>query len=549
MTPFIATVGFRLTSLIKKSKSEYFVNETTKNLNNPSKFWKIIKASFGNISCNELPPYVMIDSGKVTDKQKMLACFNEHFISSGSLFESLCPVSPGSCVQENPSDPCLISEKLFFISPLSINKVHKALQELDTKKSAGPDNLDPFFLKLAADFIAEPLSYIFNLTIVENDIPKVWKSAHVTPLLKGGDPSILNNYRPISKLCILSKLLECLIGEQLKEFLNINDILSPFQSGFRKQHSTISAALKVINDITGALDNRKIYAALFIDLSKAFDTVDHCILVNSLVSIGLSKHSVDWFANYLSGRTQSVRVAGSVSSFLPISKGVPQGSVLGPILFSIYINKLCENLSNAMYHFYADDTVIYCTASSTAQALELLQSAFNTVQNRLKQLKLVLNVQKSKIMVFTNSRQLPVSSSSILTSEGNEIELVNSYKYLGIIIDSKLCFRIHVNNLVSKLRIKLGYLYRLKSCLSIRARKYLVMATFLPILDYGDLIYMNASAQCLKKLDVVYHCALRSLVVVIGHIIVSFIIHLNGPLFMQEGTLTGYVSFIRYFLD
>jgi len=104
--------------------------------------------------------------------------------------------------------------------------------------------------------------------------------------------------------------------------LNINDILSPFQSGFRKQHSTISAALKVINDIAGALDKRKICAALFIDLSKAFYTVDHCILVNSIVSIGLSKHSVDWFANYLSGRTQSVRVAGSVSSFLPIYKGV-----------------------------------------------------------------------------------------------------------------------------------------------------------------------------------------------------------------------------------
>lgn len=184
------------------------------------------------------------------------------------------------------------------------------------------------------------MSYIFNLTIVENDIPKVWKSAHVTPLLKGGDPSILNNYRPISKLCILAKLLERLVGEQLKEFLNINDILSPFQSGFRKQHSAISAALKMINDIAGALDNRKICAVLFIDLSKAFDTVDHGILVNSLVSIGLSKRSVDWFANYLSGRTQSVRKTGSVSSFLPISKGVPQGSVLGPILFSIYINKL-----------------------------------------------------------------------------------------------------------------------------------------------------------------------------------------------------------------
>lgn len=168
---------------------------------------------------------------------------------------------------------------------------------------------------------------------------------------------MVNNYRPISTLCILAKVFERLVSNQLKDFLEETSILSRYQSGFRKKHSTVSAALKVLNDIIEALDLKKVCAALFIDLSKAFDTVDHNILIDTLHKVGLSEHAVSWFRNYLSGRSQCVRIAGSSSTFLRVSKRVPQGSVL------IYINDLCNNLSDVFYHFYADDTIIYCFAS------------------------------------------------------------------------------------------------------------------------------------------------------------------------------------------
>ncbi len=213
-------------------------------------------------------------------------------------------------------------------------------------------------MRTAADFIAEPLCHIFNLTISENEIPSIWKSAYVLPLLKGGDPSVVNNYRPISKLCALSKVLEKLVSEQLKGFLDANGLLSHHQSGFRKQHSTITAAIKVVNDIIEALDGRKYCAALFIDLSKAFDTVDHVILADRLHKMGLSDQAVNWFSNYLSGRTQCVLAAGSSSSFFLVLKGVPQGSILGPLLFTIYVNKFCDNLSDVVSHFYADDSYL-----------------------------------------------------------------------------------------------------------------------------------------------------------------------------------------------
>ncbi len=267
----------------------------------------------------------------------------------------------------------------FDITSLHVAEILRALQQLDLSKSAGPDNLEPSFLRSAANFIAVPLCHIFNLTISEKEIPGIWKSVHVLPLLKGGAPSDVNNYRPISKLCVLSKVLEKLISNQLKCYLDAHGLLVQHQSGFRKKHSTTTAAIKVVNDITEALDSREFCTALFIDLSKAFDTVDHVILTHSLRKIGLSSQAVMWFNNYLSGRTQCVQASGSSSSLLPVLKGVPQGSILGPLLFTIYVNNLRNNLPNTMSHFYADDTVIYCSSPSI-QCFENLQSAFDIVQ-------------------------------------------------------------------------------------------------------------------------------------------------------------------------
>ena len=184
----------------------------------------------------------------------MLNYLNEHFISAGSLFESLNP-DQTKLVFHNEEETINSQNDLSFnFSPVSASEVQSALRGLDLRKAAGPDGLDPFFLKLAADFIADPLSYIFNLSLTTNKLPKVWKSAFVLPLLKGGKPSEVNNYRPISKLCILAKVFERLVSDQLKEFLDFNNILSPFQSGFRKRHSTVTAALMVLNDFIHALD-------------------------------------------------------------------------------------------------------------------------------------------------------------------------------------------------------------------------------------------------------------------------------------------------------
>lgn len=381
--------------------------------------------------------------------------------------------------------------------PFSAQAVCRALKELDPRKPSGPDLIDPYFLKLAADFAAEALTHIFNLTLLTNKIPRIWKSAFVLPLLKRGDPSILNNYRPISNLSVLVKILESLVSAQLKDFLYTNDIF------------TITAALKVVNDIPVGLDKKQHCAALFLDLSKAFDTVDHDVLKLRLLNSGLSEEAVSWFSNYLSNRSQCIRHDDLCSDFVSIHKGVPQGSVLGPLLFTIYVNNLGQNVSNATFHFYADDTVLYCCAASLALAVEHLQNAFVVVQDKLHELKLVLNADKTKLMLFTTSKARLQNVPVVVTVDGKEIEVVNSYKYLGILIDDSLNFKPHVLNLVKKLRLKLGFYFRNKLCFSFNVKKRLVAATFLPVLDYGDLLYMHASAQCLHMVDTAYHASLR----------------------------------------
>lgn len=269
--------------------------------------------------------------------------------------------------------------------------------------------------------------------------------------------------------------------------------MSDFQSGFRKQHSTTKAALKVLNDFIESVDNKEHCAALFIDLSKAFDTVDHTILIQRLMDIGLSKHTIGWFNNYLSNRTQCVQAEGFISGSLNVTKGVPQWSVLGPLLFTIYINNIDHNVHNVKFHYYADDTVIYSSASTPNQALSQLQFAFDIVQRNLFELKLVLNVDKTKFMLFSKSK--PISKNNLLpitTSQGSEIEFVSQYRYLGILIDDALSFGPHVEQLVKRLKVKLGFYFRNKSCLSFEAKKRLVEATFMSVLDYGDVIYIYA---------------------------------------------------------
>ncbi|XDV21754.1 hypothetical protein PO909_026778 [Leuciscus waleckii] len=447
----------KCTKLIKSAKRDYYLSAINENLNNPIKFWKLVKStSVSNLSF-KFPDHLKANHIVVKGKEAIADTLNSYFISVGSTSESTNSSVNTSKETAESIQHCL-SQSFNFV-PITTAQVHEALLKLDPKKKAGIDQIEPYLLKLAADFVAEPIASLFNLSLVSNTIPKMWKSAMVTPLLKGRDPEDPNNYRPISRLPVLAKVFESLINDQLKQYLSANNILHDYQSGFRTGHSTITAAMSVSNDIITSLDSKKSRAALFVDLSKAFDSVDHNLLLQRLRFIGLSEAALNWFENDLSDRTQCVSVENYNSPFLQVTTGVHQGSVLAPLLFSIYINPLSHGIDSAKLHLYADDTIIYTTASSLTQAMKQLQNAFQVLQHSLAQLKLVLNPKKTKYMIFSRGRS-KVTDIQIMTSNDLPLERVSSYKYLGIWMDERLAFDVHIDHFLKKLRPKLGFFYR-----------------------------------------------------------------------------------------
>uniref|UniRef100_A0A8K9XH44 Reverse transcriptase domain-containing protein n=1 Tax=Oncorhynchus mykiss TaxID=8022 RepID=A0A8K9XH44_ONCMY len=280
------------------------------------------------------------------------------------------------------------------------------------------------------------------------------------------------------------------------------------QSGFRAGHGCTSATLKVLNDILTAIDKKHYCAAVFIDLAKAFDSVNHHILIGRLDSLGFSNDCLAWFTNYFSDRVQCVKSEGLLSGPLAVSMGVSQGSILGPTLFSVYINEVALAAGESLIHLYADDTILYTSGPSLDTVLTTLQASFNAIQLSFRGLQLLLNTSKTKCMLFNRSLPAPARLSNITTLDGFDLEYVDNYKYLGVWLDCKLSFQTHIKHLQSKVKSRIGFLFRNKASFTHAAKHTLVKLTFLPILDFGDVLYKIASNTLLNKLDAVYHSAI-----------------------------------------
>ena len=494
----------KCTQAVRKAKVTHFLDKFASCGSDAKKFWKTVKSMENKLHSPHLPNAMTFDNIVVTDKSHMASLFNQHFVNSAHVF-SARPSTAAPSLSLSPTTP---SSGTFSFRPITTSEVLENLTKLDSNKSAGSDGLDPMFLKAAAPVIAVPITRLFNMSLELSTFPLDWKSALVFPLFKGGSSSDPNCYRPISILPCLAKVLEKLVHKQLSQFLTSNNILSNLQSGFRPGHGCITATLKVLDDIISSLDSKQTCIAAFIDLSKAFDSVIHPILLQRLSSIGLSPHSCNWFASYLNNRVQQVKSENIKSAPLTISKGVPQGSILGPTLFSIYINDITRNAGNSKIHLYADDTILYSEGPSLHSAAATLQHSLTSVEQHFHSLHLLLNTKKTKCIIF-NRKHTPTHVPKILCADGSELEFVSSYKYLGLWLDSSLSFTTHIKHLQSKVKARLSFLYRNKASFTRAAKHTLVKMTILPIFDYGDSIYRIAPHSTLSKLDPLHHSAIR----------------------------------------
>ena len=290
-----------------------------------------------------------------------------------------------------------------------------------------------------------------------------------------------------------------------------NNILSNLQSGFRKSHSTTTALTKLCDHLLNNINDKQISMALLIDLRKAFDTVQHQLLITKLKGLGLNKLALEWMTSYLHNRTQAVTIQGHLSDPLCVKMGIPQGSILGPLLFLIFINDFPNILDSSTAHMYADDTTVVVSGRDITTVSRTMNNQLTKIKIWLDNNKLIMNKEKTNILLFGSTHKLSkINKKDInINIEGTRLNIINSGKILGITLDENLSFKPHITNLCKKLSRKIGVLKQLKSTLPLRHLRLIYNATIQPQLDYCDVVWGTAGPARISKLFSLQKRALR----------------------------------------
>jgi len=408
-------------------------------------------------------------------------------------------------VKELESDPHVDRGSQFSFTPVTEADVKRAIART-TSNAVGADNIPISFIKDTLSVTLPVITHIFNKSLSTSVFPSIWKSAIVLPLQKNSSPQSPADYRPISILPALSKCLERIVHEQIMNYIETNVIVSIFQSGFRSRHSTASALLKVTEDIRAAMDNKLATLLTLFDFSKAFDCVYRPLLLIKLKSMGFSQGCVDWVASYLTDRRQCVKAGDRVSRWRSVTRGVPQGSVLGPLLFILYIDDITKILKYSMCHLYADDFQIYrhfcisdfedCVAKTNYDIKTITSWAF---KHGLK-----LNETKTQAMVVGHSRLLNgVDFNTVpkLQLNGKQLEYCDKVKNLGLIMNKNLNWTEHVNGTCNRVFAGIHSLKRFSHCFPFDTKVMLVKALVFPHFDYCDVVINDMTVELSDRLQ------------------------------------------------
>lgn len=399
-----------------------------------------------------------------------------------------------------------------FLNPVTEAEVLLCAASLPSKHSAGFDGLSVFLLQRIINSVAMPLTLIINKSLQHGIVPDLCKIARIVPIFKSGDATDYTNYRPISVLPAISKIFEKLALKRLSSFLDKHNILHNSQHGFRANHSTCTAALDVLNVVTQALDKRLLTLSLFIDISKAFDSINHHILLSKLDHYGVRGIANRWFQSYLLGRFQYTESVGSSSSLRSIVAGVPQGSILGPILFILYVNDLFFVNADAKVVMYADDTTISISRPNAANLMADAVTIFTQFSIWYRSNKLALNSKKTKYVIFCQSEVARGNDNNFidnLTFDDFSISRVNSLCYLGVILDQNLSWRNHINAVRDKVARGAAMLKILHNFLPRGCLISIYNAYILPYLSYCIEVWGNACSSYLYPLLILQKKCIR----------------------------------------
>ena len=460
---------------------------------NSSKFgskdwWKLTKQLTESSTTRSIS-IVTTDEGTVLhddfDKANLL---NEFFCRQSTIIES------GKNLPTITSDMPQVLENV-IITPDDVKDV---LKNLDTSKAQGPDFISPRILKEAADILTPHLCRLYNLSLNSKHFPSAWKIANVIPIHKKDDQSKVGNYRPISLLSILGKIFEKCVYKYIYNFIVSNKLLTPHQSGFTKGDSTVNQLLHLSNEFSKALDNGKEIRVIFFDISKAFDRVWHRGLIYKLKTFGIRGNILQWIENYLSSRKQKVLLNGKESNILSIKAGVPQGSILGPLLFLVFINDIVAEVDCSI-KLFADDTSIYMIIDNPLLNAIQLNQNLNKIHNCSKKWLVNFNPQKTETLLI--SRKTFPTYHPPLFMNNTPIQEVSEHKHLGLIFDTSCQWKSHIDYILEKASNKLKLLRALKFQIDRKSLQTMYFSFIRPVIEYSDIVWDNCTQTLKEKLE------------------------------------------------
>ena len=492
-----------LTLAIRKSKNSYFQNSFVNAEKNPAKMWKLLN-DFMKKNKNSGPLAIKrTDDSIIEDSFEIANSLNDSFVNCSSRLRSNFPSTFISNFDDFPS-----IEQSIFLPPTDAPEMNTAIHSFANKNNSLDDF--PFrILKLISEYLSPVLSDLFNLVLNTGVYPDCLKTTRVTPLFKAGEPSNPSNYRPISVLKTLNKIFERLLLHRLDDFISTFDIKVKTQYGFSSNLSTMDALYDLLGSIRRALQSSHHCIAVFYDFSKAFDTIDHDRLLMKLSRYGIRGTALNLIKSYLSNRFQSVIVNGIFSDPLPISHGVPQGSILGPWLFNMYVNDLAYYINSPSPIQYADNTTILAEDPCIDLLFIRLQTTLNSFQNWSLSNYLSLNCTKTKYILF--SRPKLIGPHPPLIIKNDYLDSVNSIKFLGVHIDRDLNFKEHIRQVRQKLSRIVGLSYAISPSLNLVAAKSLYFALANSILLYGIVFWAPSYNNDLAPLQIAQNKIVRNL--------------------------------------
>jgi hypothetical protein len=452
--------------------------------------WSIIKEQTGKSDKgNRHPGFTLTVGGKPTSRpEEVVDIFASHFtgIPAGPVF-----VGPNRVTTDIP-----LNNSSIFLNPVSENEMRNIILSIKSKSSQGLDGIPSSIIRQCVDSLIAPLCHLVNESFVRGEFPSELKSALIRPLFKKGNVNDVNNYRPISILNGFSKVYEKAMSSRILSFFNKHGILSKFQHGFRKDRSVNTALFEFVQNIYSKLDKKLLPISIFCDLTKAFDTVNHKILLHKLYKYGIRGNAYEWIRSYLSNREQLVEIETCHQNIIhkhrsqisKIEKGVPQGSVIGPLFFLVYINDLPSSLNKSESTLFADDTNVTVSANNIESTIALAQSNLQALENWTNVNELVLNPSKSSFINFSKSGPFDLTY-----NHNTAINKTNSTKFLGVIINQNLNWSDHIEAICTKIVPYCYGIFKLNSILDVSSLKTIYYGYIYPHLKYGIICWGNTS--------------------------------------------------------